>query len=63
MSDAVKRMAWDAYAAAMRRWRLDNQPDSHKPRAALQIGSHIESLPVEANAEGSNLPVARSAVQ
>jgi hypothetical protein len=40
-------MTWDEYVHAMRQWRLS--PGGPKPRVAFQSGSHIDSLPVEAN--------------
>jgi hypothetical protein len=55
MTDLVKQMAWDIYADAVRRWRLDRER-TPKPRVAFQIGHHIASLPVEANRTGTNLP-------
>jgi hypothetical protein len=55
MTDPVNELAGDVYDAAMRRWILDGCRIP-KPRAPLQTGRHIDTLPVEANPEASNLP-------
>jgi hypothetical protein len=54
-ADRVKRLKWHYYVYVMRCWRLSGEV-AGKPRAAFQIGRHIESLPVEVNAESKQLP-------
>lgn len=55
MTDPVLQLAWEAYGAAVRHWRLCGGGGA-KPRAALQLGRHITTLPLERNPEGENLP-------
>jgi len=49
------QLAWEAYGAAVRHWRRSGE-GGEKPRAALQLGRHITTLPTERNPKGENLP-------
>jgi hypothetical protein len=39
----------DDYAAKMRKWRSSGASENIKPRANQQVGTHIDTLPVEVN--------------
>ena len=56
-----KQAAWLAYSVAMKEWRRLGYPHDKKPRLPLQIGSHLDTLPVEVNKPGTvNMPAIRS---
>lgn len=46
---------WMIYEEKMRRWNAA-EPPHNKPRAPFQRGHHINTLPIEHNEPGSNLP-------
>ena len=46
-------MAWIAYDIAIKEWERMGSPMWMKPRLPLQLGPHIDSLPVEANEPGT----------
>ena len=58
MTPEQNQVAWLAYETAMEQWERMGSPRHLKPRLPLQLGRHIDSLPVEMNkANISNMPV------
>jgi hypothetical protein len=54
MTPEQNQAAWIAYEIAMDRWKGSPDPFARKPRLPLQLGTHIDSLPVEMNVLGTS---------
>lgn len=61
MTKLVNDIEWDLYEVRMRQWEEDGRPQGRQPHLPIQIGTHIDSLPVKINEPGTvNMPVLRS---
>jgi hypothetical protein len=53
MTPEHNQAAWIAYELARSLWKRAGSPLGREPRLPLQLGPHIDSLPVEVNEPGT----------